>query len=242
VNSNLCLVHLRDEIMRAPFADRREAGRALARQLRQYAHVANVLVLGLPRGGVPVAFEVALALHAPLDVFVVRKLGVPGYEEAAFGAIASGGVRVVDPAVIAQLNMPAEIIDMVTRKEQRELERRERLFRPDREFSSVAGRTVILVDDGIATGATMYAAVEALRRQQPAKVIVAAPVASPSAVRALSAVADACVCAIVPEGFQAVGYWYEDFAQTTDEEVRQLLSEARVRTPTPTVHPHTVMS
>lgn len=216
--------------MRAPFADRRDAGRVLAWKLRQYAGLSNVLVLGLPRGGVPVAYEVAIALGAPLDVFVVRKLGVPGHEEMAFGAIASGGVRVLDPAVVAQLRISDATIERVTRKERSELEQRERLYRPEARFSDVAGRTVILVDDGIATGASMYAAVQALRQERPGSIVVAAPVGSADGVRTLSAAADACVCVVTPTVFYAVGLWYVDFAQTTNEEVRELLRDARART------------
>lgn len=216
--------------MRPPFVDRRDAGRALAERLRRYAGQPNLLVLGLPRGGVPVAHEVAVALGAPLDVFVVRKLGVPGHEEMAFGAIASGGVRVLDPEVVAQLRISDAMIERVTRMERAELEQREQMYRPERRFSDVDGRTVILVDDGIATGASMFAAVEALRQERPAKIIVAAPVGSPEAVRSLSAVADECVCVATPAIFQAVGLWYVDFEQTTNEEVRELLREARGRT------------
>lgn len=215
--------------MRAPFFDRRDAGRRLALALRRYRNQPHVLVLGLPRGGVPVAYEVALALGAPLDVFVVRKLGVPGYEEVAFGAIASGGVRVLDPSVIAQLRIADDAIEEVTRRERRELERREQLYRPARGFSSVDGQTVILVDDGIATGASMYASVEALRQERPTKLVVAAPVASPTAIHLLSGLADDCVCVIAPERFEAVGSWYQDFIQTSDEDVRRLLSDARAR-------------
>lgn len=216
--------------MRAPFRDRHEAGRLLAQSLRQYANNRDVLVLGLPRGGVPVAYEVAIALGVPLDVFVVRKLGVPGHEEAAFGAIASGGVRVLDPSVIAYLHITGDVIDRITRNERVELERREELYRPDRGFSRVQGQTVILVDDGIATGASMSAAVEALRQERPARLVVATPVASPSALAALSRVADDVVCITVPQMFRAVGLWYEDFSQTSNAEVRRLLSDARART------------
>jgi predicted phosphoribosyltransferase len=216
--------------MRAPFLDRLDAGHILAQALSQYGNQPDVLVLGLPRGGVPVAHEVALALGAPLDVFVVRKLGVPGYQEAAFGAIASGGVRVLDPMVVAHLHIADSVIEQITRKERVELERREEIYRSERRFSRVEGQTVILVDDGIATGASMYAAVEALRQERPARIIVAAPVASPSAIRMLSKVADDCVCVIVPEAFHAVGLWYEDFTQTSNEEVRRLLNDARART------------
>lgn len=216
-------------IMRAPFADRHDAGRALAAKLRPYVDRQDVLVLGLPRGGVPVAYEVAVALGAPLDVFVVRKLGVPGHEETAFGAIASGGVRVLDPFVIAQVQISDAAIEAVTRSERVELEERERLYRPERQFSSVAGRTVILVDDGIATGASMYAAVRALRQEGPAKIVVAAPVASADAISLLSNVADECVCVLMPALFHAVGLWYLDFDQTTNDEVRRLLRTARDR-------------
>lgn len=215
--------------MHAPFVDRREAGRALAGKLREYVDQPNVLVLGLPRGGVPVAYEVAVALGAPLDVFVVRKLGVPGHEEMAFGAIASGGVRVLDPVVIAQLRLSDAAIDAVTREERMELEQREELYRPERQFSSVAGRTVILVDDGVATGASMYAAVRALRQERPTKIVVATPVASADAIRALANVADECVCVMRPVIFQAVGLWYLHFDQTSNDEVRRLLREARDR-------------
>jgi len=212
--------------MSAPFKDRRDAGRALARKLTEYANDPAVVVLALPRGGVPVGYEVAVALRAPLDVFVVRKLGVPGYEEAAFGAIASGGTRVLDPEVVAQLRLPNDMIDAVTRRERLELERREQLYRPDRPFVEVAARTVILVDDGIATGASMYAAAEAIRLEHPERLVIAAPVASPAALRLLSKVADDCVCVIAPEMLHAVGLWYEDFSQTTNEEVRSLLRDA----------------
>jgi len=216
--------------MRAPFVDRRDAGRALAGKLRRYAGLPDVLVLGLPRGGVPVAYEVATALGAPLDVFVVRKLGVPGHEEIAFGAIASGGVRVLDSSVVAQLRISDAMIERVTQMERSELEQREALYRPERRFSDVEGRTVILVDDGIATGASMYAAVLALRQERPARIIVAAPAGSADGIRALSAVADACVCVVTPPLFHAVGMWYLDFEQTTNAEVRDLLRDARART------------
>lgn len=213
--------------MQASFVDRRDAGRALAWKLRQYVGRRDLLVLGLPRGGVPVAYEVAKALGAPLDVFVVRKLGVPGHEEVAFGAIASGGMRVLDPAVIAHVRISEAVIERVTQVERAELERREQMYRPDRQFTDVKGRTVILVDDGIATGASMFAAVHALRQERPARIIVAAPVGSADGVRALSAIADACVCVVMPAIFHAVGLWYVDFAQTTNDEVRELLRDAR---------------
>lgn len=208
----------------ARFADRREAGRRLADLLRSYEHDDSVLVLGLPRGGVPVAYEVAEALDAPLDVFVVRKLGVPGHEEYAMGAIAGGGIRVLNPDAIRELQIPPETVHAVERAERTELERRERLYRDGRPAPELRGRTVILVDDGLATGSTMLAAVEAARTQQPRRIVVAVPVASREAHEALARKADACVCVSTPEPFYGVGLWYLDFTQTTDEEVRQLLA------------------
>ncbi|MBW3622177.1 MAG: phosphoribosyltransferase [Armatimonadetes bacterium] len=210
------------------FRDRREAGRALAGELAAYAHRPDVLVLGLPRGGVPVAYEVAEALHSPLDLFLVRKLGVPGHEELAMGAIASGGLRVLNEEVVKGLQIPAAIIDRVAAREQEELERRERAYRGDRLALQVQGKTVILVDDGLATGATMRAAVLALRQRQPARIVVAVPVGAAPTCEAFREEADETVCAITPEPFLAVGYWYEDFSQTTDEEVRDLLRRAQV--------------
>jgi putative phosphoribosyl transferase len=213
--------------MSTRFRNRFEAGRRLAEELApRYGGRDDVLVLGLPRGGVPVAYEVARALRAPLDVFVVRKLGVPGHEELAMGAVASGGVRVLDPQVVADCAVSRRDIDLVTERESEELERRERSYRGGRPFSDVRGRTVILVDDGLATGSTMRAAVEALRREGPAAVVVAVPVAPRDTCEALGAVVDDIVCAATPEPFVAVGLWYEDFSQTTDEEVRELLALA----------------
>jgi predicted phosphoribosyltransferase len=208
------------------FHDRRDAGRALATRLMRYASRPDVLVLALPRGGVPVGYEVAQALRAPLDVFLVRKLGVPGQEELAMGALASGGVLVRNEEVIAALDIPDEEIEAVAAQEQAELRRRERLFRGDRPPPAVAGRTVILVDDGLATGSTMRAAVAALRRLGPARIVVAVPVGSAEACEEFSFEADEAVCAQTPEPFLAVGMWYEDFTQTTDEEVRELLELA----------------
>jgi putative phosphoribosyl transferase len=205
------------------FRDRTEAGQLLATQLTAYADRADVLVLALPRGGVPVAFEVARALHTPLDVMIVRKLGVPGYEELALGAIASGGVRVLNDDVIHMLGISEEEINRVAAHEQREVERRERLYRGDRPASEVGGRTVILVDDGIATGATMRAAVAAVRQQQPARIVIAVPAAAAAACEEFAAEVDELVCVLRPEAFFAVGFWYEHFAQTSDEEVRDLL-------------------
>ncbi len=208
------------------FRDRTDAGRILAEQLSRYADRANVVVLALPRGGVPVAYEVARALHAPLDVFLVRKLGMPGMEELAMGAIASGGVRVLNDDVVQTLQIPEEVIETAAAAEERELERRERAYRGDRPPRDVRGRTVILVDDGLATGSTMRAAVAALRKQQPAAIVVAVPVAARSTCEELAAEVDDIVCARTPEPFRAVGLWYDDFSQTTDEEVRELLRQA----------------
>lgn len=212
--------------MKTRFQDRAEAGKILAELLRPYAHRADVLVLALPRGGVPVAFEVAQALHAPLDVFVVRKLGVPGHEELAMGAIASGGVRVLNDDVIAQLGISAAAIEAAAVRERRELERRERLYRERRAAPAVQGRTVILVDDGIATGATMRAAIRALRQLRAGRIVVAAPTMAWATAQEMRAEADECVAVMTPADFYGVGQWYEDFSQTTDEEVRDLLAVA----------------
>jgi predicted phosphoribosyltransferase len=215
-----------------PFRDRAEAGRILAERLRRYASREDVVVLGLPRGGVPVAYEVARELGAPLDVFLVRKLGVPGHEELALGAIATGGTRVVNSDLVDQLRLPPAAIDAIEARERRELERRERAYRGDRQPPKLTGRTVILVDDGLATGSTMLAAVQAVRQDDPARVVVAVPVGDPEVCASLEQVADEAVCAITPQPMRAVGMWYEDFSQTTDDEVRGLLARAR--------HPTTV--
>jgi erythromycin esterase-like protein/predicted phosphoribosyltransferase len=207
------------------FRDRREAGRLLAEKLAAYANRPDVLVLALPRGGVPVGYEVARALSAPLDVFVVRKLGVPGYEELAMGAVATGGVRVLNDQLVERLGIPESLIDAVAARERQELARRERLYRGNRPPPDVRGRTVILVDDGLATGATMYAAIEALRQQNPARIVVAVPTASPETCEEMEIKADEVICAITPEPFHAVGRWYRDFSQTTDEEVGVLLAQ-----------------
>jgi predicted phosphoribosyltransferase len=196
----------------------------LAQALGVYANRPDVLVLALPRGGVPVGFEVAEALHAPLDVFIVRKLGVPGHEEYAMGAIASGGVRVLNDDVVRLARLDRAAVEEVTRNEQRELERRERLYRENRPPPHVLGRTVILVDDGLATGSTMLAAVKALQKRDSRRIVVAVPTASADTCASLRSEADEVVCATTPEPFQAVGLWYHDFSQTSDEEVQDLLA------------------
>jgi predicted phosphoribosyltransferase len=206
------------------FSNRNDAGRQLAEKLAAYADRPDVLVLALPRGGVPVGYEVSRALGAPLDVFLVRKLGVPGYEELAMGAVASGGVRILNDEIVRGLAISEHEIDAAVARELQELGRRERLYRRSRPTPNVAGRTVILVDDGLATGATMRAAAAALRRQHPARIVVAVPTASPDTCEALKAEADDVICAMTPEPFFAVGHWYEDFTQTTDNEVRELLA------------------
>ena len=215
--------------MERAFSNRAEAGRFLAKKLASYAGRDDVIVLGLPRGGVPVAYEVAQRLRAPLDVFIVRKLGVPGFEELAAGAIASGGVRVLNEDVVRALPHADEIIESVTARETAELERREQSYRNGRPPPELRDRIVILVDDGLATGATMRAAVAALRRRGAAKIIVAVPVGAPETCRELEELVDEIVCAIAPEFFQAVGQYYEDFSQTSDEEVRDLLKRAAER-------------
>ena len=209
-----------------PFLDRRDAGQELASRLQLYAGRSDVLVLALPRGGVPVAFEVARALGAPLDVFLVRKLGAPGHEELALGAIASGGVRVLNDDLVRRLQVAPAELAAVTAREERELRRRERAYRGSRPRAPIAGRTVILVDDGLATGASMKAAVAALRAEKPARVVVAVPVAAADACDELRREVDDVVCAATPEPFMAVGAGYQDFAQTSDEEVRRLLAAA----------------
>ncbi len=208
------------------FQDRRHAGRVLAAALSRYRGRDDLVVLALPRGGVPVAYEVAKQLSAPLDVFVVRKLGVPGYEELAMGAIASGGVLVLNQDVVKQLGLSQSVIDAVASKEREELARRERLYRGDRPPVEVGGRTVILVDDGLATGSTMRAAVTGLRERAPSRIVIGVPIADPSTCEELASAVDEIVCAVTPEPFYAVGAWYSDFSQTTDEEVRQLLEAA----------------
>src|SRR6266581_6375266 len=210
--------------MEGAFPNRSEAGRLLGLKLSKYAGRDDVIVLGLPRGGVPVAYEVAQALRVPLDVFIVRKLGVPGFEELAVGAIASGGVRVLNEDVARALPHADEIIESVTAKETAELERREQSYRNGRPPPELRDRMVILVDDGLATGATMRAAVKALRHRGAAKIVVAVPVGPPDTCREFEDEADETICASVPEFFQAVGQYYEDFSQTSDDEVRELLA------------------
>jgi putative phosphoribosyl transferase len=205
------------------FADRREAGIELALKLAKYAGRHDVVVLALPRGGVPVAAEIAEALGAPLDIFLVRKLGLPQHPELAMGAIASGGVRVLNTDVVDWYGIPDYAINAVAAHEQAELERRERAYREGRPLIDLRDRIVILVDDGLATGSTMKAAVEAVRKHRPARVIVAVPVGSPSACAEFESITDETVCARTPEPFSAVGQWYADFSQTTDDEVRSLL-------------------
>ena len=209
--------------MNQPFTDRREAGIELARKLLHLSNRNDVVVLALPRGGVPVAYEVAEALGAPLDIFLVRKLGLPGYPELAMGAIASGGVQVLNPQVVRFYGISPSAIESVARDERGELERRERAYRRDRAMTVLRSKIVILVDDGLATGSTMRAAVEAVRQHVPASVIVAVPVGAPETCEEFADITDETVCARTPEQFSAVGLWYRDFSQTTDDEVRSLL-------------------
>jgi putative phosphoribosyl transferase len=211
------------------YLNRRDAGAQLARKLDRYADRDDVVVLALPRGGVPVAFEVAQAIGSALDVFLVRKLGVPGHRELAMGALASGGVRVLNHDVISWLRIPDDVIDEVAREEHGELERRERAYRGDRPPVDIRHRVVILVDDGLATGSTMRAAVEAVRKFEPSRIVVAVPVGPQSTCAELGSIADEVVCAETPEPFSAVGLWYREFSQITDDEVRDLLREHRER-------------
>lgn len=208
------------------FRDRKDAGRKLAQALLHYAGRSDVTILALPRGGVPVAYEVALTLNAPLDIFVIRKLGLPGREELAIGAIASGGIRVLNDDVIRILNIPQEIINMVAQRELRELNRRENVYRGSRSAPEIHDRTIILIDDGLATGASMRAAVAGVRVQQPARIVIAVPVAAPEVCDAFQFEVDEMVCVMTPEPFFGVGTWYEQFSQISDEEVRMLLEEA----------------
>jgi putative phosphoribosyl transferase len=208
------------------FFDRRHAGRVLAQALLQHAHEKDLIVLGLPRGGVPVAYEVARALSAPLDVMVVRKLGVPGWEELAMGAIASGGIRVMNEEVVLASGVSPEVIEQVSAAQQKELERRELRYRGHARTPKISGKTVILVDDGIATGASIRAAIQAIRSQAPTELIVAVPVAAPETCAELRPMLDDLVALLTPDNFTAVGQWYDDFSQTSDEEVTELLRQA----------------
>ena len=208
------------------FRNRAEAGQVLARRLQQYKNQPDMLVLGLPRGGVPVAYEVARELNAPLDVFIVRKLGVPGHEELGMGAIATGGVRILHEGIIREFGISQELIDSVSEREQAELDRRNRLYRGDRPAPAIKDRTVVIVDDGLATGSTMKAAIQAVRQQAPRRLIVAVPTAPAETCEQVKESADEVVCAITPDPFLAVGGSYADFSQTTDEEVRDLIASA----------------
>ena len=209
------------------FRDRVQAGQLLAEELQKYANRGDVIVLGLPRGGLPVAFEVAAKLHAPLDVFVVRKLGVPGHRELAMGAIATGGTRVINEDVVRELGIQELAIDAIAREEFKELARREIAYRGHGVPPVLRGKTVILVDDGIATGSTMRAAIKAIRKQEPAQLVVAVPTAAPAPLREIRRDVDEIVALMAPEGFWSVGQWYEDFSQTTDAEVSRLLEKSR---------------
>ncbi|HLI06286.1 MAG TPA: phosphoribosyltransferase [Ktedonobacteraceae bacterium] len=213
------------------YQNRLEAGRYLATLLQQYAHRPDVIVLALPRGGVPVGYEVAQALHVPLDVFIVRKLGVPGHEELAMGAIATGGVIVLNNEVVNMLHIPPQVIEAVAAREEKELQRREHLYRDDRPLPNVKGKIVILVDDGLATGSTMRAAIEALKQEHPARIVVAVPVGALQTCEALIQQVSEVVCAQMPEPFYGVGYWYQNFEQTGDQEVHDLLARAHQQQP-----------
>jgi len=215
--------------MTAGFRDRGKAGRLLADELGKYANRPNVIVLGLPRGGVPVAAQVAQRLNAPLDVFIVRKLGLPGHPELAMGAIATGGVRVLNTDVVNALRIPNEVINEVTATEYQELQRRERLYRDDLPLPEVEGKTVIVVDDGVATGSTMLAAVSALRQLGASRIVIATPVIAHSTHDELKHYADEIVTVLCPEEFYGVGQWYEDFSQTSDDEVRAALTQSNQR-------------
>lgn len=209
------------------YTDRYQAGQLLAKHLQAYAHHADAIVLALPRGGVPVGYEIAQALGIPLDILIVRKLGVPGHEELAMGAIASGGAIVYNQDIIRSIGISEQAIQRVIQSEQAELSRRETAYRHDQPFPAVTGKTIILVDDGIATGSTMLAAIKALRQQTPARIVIAVPVAARDTVQEMKAYADDLICPLKPVDLHAVGLWYEDFSQTTDEEVSRLLDQAR---------------
>jgi putative phosphoribosyl transferase len=218
--------HMRQALSR-PFRDRVDAGQTLATHLRKYARRPDVLVLALPRGGVPVAYEVAKALDVPLDVFIVRKLGVPGHDEYAMGAVASGGIRVISDDVVRSLGLTDADVERVAQRELAELDRREQQYRGDRPEPQLHEKTIILIDDGLATGSTMKAAVKAIAAKRPGAIVVAVPIAAPETCRELADVVHEVVCAVTPEPFHAVGLWYDDFRQTTDEEVHDLLEKGR---------------
>ncbi|MDH3583296.1 MAG: phosphoribosyltransferase [Phycisphaerae bacterium] len=219
--------------MRGPFQDRQEAGRELARSLAAYAHRDDVTLLALPRGGVPVGFEIATALGIPLEPFIVRKLGVPGQEELGFGAIASGGVRWVNHPLVKQLSLSPRVVEEVTARQGLEVERREQLYGDHRPRPQVSDRTVILIDDGLATGGTMLAAIQAIQVQQPASLVVAVPVGSTEGCRSISSRVDQLYCLLIPPELTSVGAWYREFEQVNDEEVRQLLNSAQAKPSTP---------
>ena len=208
------------------FRDRTEAGQVLASKLTKYLNQVDTVILALPRGGVPVAYEIGKELGLPVDIFVVRKLGVPGHEELAMGAIASGGIRHINRDVVDQLRIDSETIEVASRREQKEIERREQLYRGQRPPVDVRNKTVILVDDGLATGSTMRAAIAALRQHRPARIVVAVPAAAPQTCSEIADEVDEIICATTPEPFYAVGQWYQEFSQTTDEEVRDLLARS----------------
>jgi putative phosphoribosyl transferase len=208
------------------FRDRTHAGQLLSRRLAGYANRADVIVLALPRGGVPLGYEIAKALRAPLDVFLVRKLGAPGQEELAMGAIAAGGVRVLNEEVVRALGISPRVIDSVAARESRELVRRDQLYRGHKHAPHISGRTVILVDDGLATGSTMRAAIQALRQKKPRRIVVAVPVAAAPTCEEIAGLVDEMVCYSTPEPFYSVGFWYDDFSQTTDDQIRDLLDRA----------------
>ena len=208
------------------FTDRKDAGRILAQKLSAYAKQTDVIVLALPRGGVPVAYEVAIALHAPLDIFLVQKLGLPGRDELAIGAIASGGIRVLNDDIIRVLSVPEEVINIVARKELQELQHREHTYRGNRSAPEIRDHKVILVDDGLATGASMRAAVLGVRAQHPTRIVIAVPTAAPELCNAFEFEVDEIICGMTPEPFYGLSRWYEDFSQTTDAEVRMFLEEA----------------
>ena len=208
------------------FQDRFDAGQRLAARLEHFAGDPNVILLALPRGGIPVAYEIARTLHVPMDVFIVRKLGLPGHEELAMGAIASGGVLVLNQQVVERLSISKSVIEAVARQQEEELHRREQLYRGDLPFPDLRGKTVILIDDGLATGSTMRAAVRAVRAEGAKRIVVAVPVASPETCREFETEVDEAICAVTPLSFFAVGQWYQDFRPTSDEEVRELLVKA----------------